>query len=346
MKISRRILQIGMASIATVVASGASADSQISLYGQVDAWIGSQKQLGNASAWAVGGGGMSTSYWGIRGNEDLGDGWRTTFILEDFFRPQNGRVGSFEGEPFFARNANIGIGGPYGTIDIGRIVTPFFITTVVFNPFADSYVFSPMVLHTYVGVNSQGLIGGYGWNNAVMYRSPVVRGFNTDLIYALANQTGASNAHKWGGSASYVNGPVAASFAFQSQPFDSSPGDLNAITVGFTRQTAVQGAVSWDLKGVQLYGQYQRIVNEISAANTTENDEQLGVAVPLAAGRVLASYVHSKTSGGSNASRSTIAVGYDYSLSKLTDVYSAILADRATDLSSGMTYGVGIRGHF
>ncbi len=39
--------------------------------------------------------------------------------------------------------------------------------------------------------------------------------------------------------------------------------------------------------------------------------------------------------------RNTLAAGYDYNLSRRTDVYTAILADRATGVSSGLTYGAG-----
>jgi predicted porin len=327
-------------------AHAAHAQSTVQLYGLVDAWAGSSKPLGSERAWTVGGGGMSTSYWGMRGTDDLGGGWRATFTLEDFFRPQNGRAGSFDGEPFFGRSAEVGVGGPFGSVHLGRIVTPYFVTTVVFNPFIDSYTFSPAVLQTYLGVNGQGLVGGYAWNNAVAYRSPVLAGFNANVVYALGNQAGDGNAHKWGGSVSYAGGPISVSVAFQSQPFDTTPGDFEAITPGFSRQTAVQAALLWDLNVVRFYGQYQRIANDISGADTTINGVQLGLAVPIGDEKALASYMHSKSSGGSHVSRSTLALGFDYNLSRRTDVYTAILAERATSLSSALTYGVGIRSRF
>ena len=44
--------------------------------------------------------------------------------------------------------------------------------------------------------------------------------------------------------------------------------------------------------------------------------------------------------------RNTWAVGYDYSLSKRTDVYAAYMRDKVTSLSSADTFGVGIRAKF
>ncbi len=340
----RTMTGIAAALVVAWQAQAAQAQSSVQLYGLVDAWIGSSKPLGSAQAWTVGGGGMSTSYWGMRGTDDLGGGWHASFTLEDFFRPQNGRAGSFDGEPFFGRSAEVSIGGPYGSIHLGRVVSPYFVTAVLFNPFIDSYTFSPTVLHTYLGVNGQGLIGGYAWNNAALYRTPVLSGFSADAIYALGNQPG--NAHKWGGSAGYAGGIFSVNVAFQSQPFDTRPGDLDAIAPGYSRQTAVMVAALCDLNVVRFYGQYQRLSNDISGADTTVNGVQLGLAVPIGDGKALASYMHSKSSGASQASRSTLAVGFDYNVSRRTDLYAAVLADRASTLSSGMTYGVGIRSRF
>ncbi|RKN96404.1 porin, partial [Burkholderia mallei] len=102
-------------------ASGARAQSSVQLYGQVDEWIGAQKFPGGQRAWGVQGGGMSTSYWGLRGTEDLGGGYQAIFTLEDFFRAQNGHYSSFDGDTFFGRNAYVGLATPYGTVRAGDL---------------------------------------------------------------------------------------------------------------------------------------------------------------------------------------------------------------------------------
>src|SRR5581483_6723104 len=48
-------------------ASSAFAQSSVQLYGQVDEWVGAQKFPGGKTAVVVSGGGMSTSYWGLKG---------------------------------------------------------------------------------------------------------------------------------------------------------------------------------------------------------------------------------------------------------------------------------------
>ena len=74
-------------------ASSAFAQSSVQLYGQVDEWVGAQKFPGGKTAVQVSGGGMSTSYWGLKGAEDLGNGYKAIFTLEGFFRAQNGQFG-------------------------------------------------------------------------------------------------------------------------------------------------------------------------------------------------------------------------------------------------------------
>ncbi|HIC7213188.1 TPA: porin, partial [Burkholderia stabilis] len=96
--------------------TAAHAQSSVSLYGQVDEWVGATKFPGGNRAWNVSGGGMSTSYWGLHGAEDLGNGYKAIFTLESFFRAQNGQFGRFRGDTFFARNAYVGISSPYGTV--------------------------------------------------------------------------------------------------------------------------------------------------------------------------------------------------------------------------------------
>jgi len=79
-------------------ASSAFAQSSVQLYGQVDEWVGAQKFPGGKTAVVVSGGGMSTSYWGMKGTEDLGNGYKAIFTLEGFFRAQNGQYGRFTGD--------------------------------------------------------------------------------------------------------------------------------------------------------------------------------------------------------------------------------------------------------
>lgn len=128
--------------------------------------------------------------------------------------------------------------------------------------------------------------------------------------------------------------------------YDGAPGDLNSLVAGFARQTAGQLGATYDFGVVKLYGQYQYIKNTISTGDAKSNGGQLGVSIPVGPGSVLASYAYTKTSGAADVKRNTWAIGYDYSLSKRTDVYAAYFRDKVSDLSTADTFGVGIRAKF
>jgi predicted porin len=74
--------------MAVLAASGvASAQSSVTLYGLVDAYVGSVKvnglrQSGVNLPAASGGGGLNTSRFGFKGSEDLGGGLKANFLLE------------------------------------------------------------------------------------------------------------------------------------------------------------------------------------------------------------------------------------------------------------------------
>ncbi|WP_414443256.1 porin [Burkholderia sp. 22PA0106] len=335
------------------VAVPARAQSSVQLYGQVDAWVGAQKFPGNERAWGVQGGGMSTSYWGLRGTEDLGGGYRALFTFEDFFRPQSGKYGRFDGDTFFGRNAYVGLETPYGTVRAGRLTTQLFISTILFNPLIDSYEFSPIVYHVFLGLGTfptyttdQGVVGDSGWNNAVSYTSPDFNGFSASAMYALGNQAGSNGAKKWSGQMQYYRGAFAATAVYQYVNFNNSPTDLGSLVAGMKSQSVTQLGVSYDLRFMKLYGQYMYTKNDMQTGSWHVNTAQGGVSVPVGAGSALASYAYSRDAGGLDQTHQTWALGYDYPLSKRTDLYAAYMYDHLSNQSTGYTFGGGMRVRF
>ncbi len=173
---------------------------------------------------------------GFQGAEDLGNGYKAIFTLSKrFFRAQNGQYGRFTGDNTFSRNAYVGIESPYGTVTAGRLTTHLFVSTILFNPFIDSYVFSPMVYHVHLGLGTfptystdHGVTGDSGWNNAVQYQSPNFNGLSASAMYALGNTT-QNGAKKWSGQVLYFHGPFAATAVYQYVNFNNTPGDLGSF---------------------------------------------------------------------------------------------------------------------
>ena len=126
---------------------------------------------------------MTTSYWGVGGTEDLGGGLKAVFAYEGFIRNDTGDLGRFNGDPAFARSTYVGLAGGFGQVSLGRHTTPYFISTIVYNPFGDSFVFSPAVMHSYRGY----LLNDSGWSNSISYGGsfgPV----RANLLYSPSNR--------------------------------------------------------------------------------------------------------------------------------------------------------------
>ncbi|TWG87250.1 putative porin [Cupriavidus gilardii J11] len=349
--------KLAIAAAAACASTGALAQSSVTLYGQVDSFVGSTKANGGDRAYVVGAGGMQTSYWGMKGTEDLGNGLKAIFDLNGFYRVDNGRAGRFDADGMFTRSAFVGLQSERaGTLRLGRNTTPYFLSTILFNPLVDSYVFSPTVFHTYLtttgnGLYDPGIIGDSGWSNSVVYSSPKLGGLTMNLIYAFGEQAGDNGRNKWGGNLLYFNGPFAATVAFQQVKFNNTPGDVTAPAslAGFDKQNAVQAGMTYDFKVVKLYAQGQYIKSDVNSpsGDIKHANGQIGASVPIGAGSLLMSYIYGKVENDvAEFKRHTAALAYDYNLSKRTDVYAAYFYDKVSGLSHGDSYGVGIRHRF
>lgn len=102
----------------------AQSQSSLTVYGILDAAVRTQSGLTAGYAGAlnrtsvVNSGVGPTSRWGLRGQEDLGDGLKATFNLESTLGVDAGSSGSAAG--FFDRAAVLGLAGNWGAVTAGR----------------------------------------------------------------------------------------------------------------------------------------------------------------------------------------------------------------------------------
>lgn len=326
------------------------AQAQVTLQGQIDAFAGFSRPLGvDKGTGVLTPGGMQTNFWALRGTEALGGGLKAVFALEAFYRADSGAEGRFTNDAFFARSAYVGLGSAWGTLQLGRNTTPYWLATIAFNPYAGSFSFSPAVLHSFGphGTAAAPLRGDSGWSDSLLYTSPSWSGFTARLQYSFEPPSGTPSAQrrdadKYGASLTYAGGAFSAAVAYQSVAY------ANAAASGFDRQSAWLLGSSYDLGAVKLFAQYQRLADRVAGADRQRNSGQLGLSIPAGPGAVLASYGHARTSGAEDARRNTWALGYDYPLSKRTDIYLNHLHDRVTGTGagSGQTWGLGLRHYF
>ncbi|WPB56340.1 porin [Xylophilus sp. GOD-11R] len=354
---------------ALVCASGAYAQSSVTLTGLVDMYAASQKQPGtDGRVNQLGSGGMTTSWFGMTGTEDLGGGLKANFKLTSFQRLDTGTPGRFGGDNFFTRDANVGLSGGFGAVTLGRGLAPNFLPTILFNPFGDSFQFAPLVLQKNVGLFNPG--AGYasstpsdtGWSNEIIYTTPTFGGLTVNVHYQFGEQnssTNNDNKKNLGINAIYFNGPFALTGYYEHDQVNNYNGNTGAnapmtlitaaiggANVPTTRKDWMLGG-SYDagiVKGFLTYGQTKTDITDVKYSTT-----QVGASAPIGAGKLLASVARTSIDNAPTFvnKRLTATIGYDYFLSKRTDVYANLMYDRLTsELSKGNTVAVGIRHRF
>jgi predicted porin len=302
------------------------AQSAVSIFGLVDVSVGRTQAPGAAGVNAVDSGRMTTSFIGFRGSEDLGGGLSANFSLEHFLRMDSGAAGRFNGDPFWARSAWVGVSSPYGTVNFGRNTTSLFVQTLAFNAFGDSFGFSPSVRHYF---SSGTTTGDTAWSDSVRYLSPRLGPLSFTAHVAAGENDGGRNE---GFSAQYVGGPAAVSFAWQTADKGAAVND--------TRTWQLAG--SWDFTAVKLFAQYGEVDN--GATGREFEVVGAGLSAPLGAGRALLQWGRIEPDLG--ARRTTLSVGYDHFISRRTDVYVVAMRDKLTATSAGNNLGIGVRHRF
>lgn len=321
----------------------AHAQSSVTLYGLVDVSAGSFQTAGNAKTKAVENGKMTTSYIGFRGIEDLGGGLSAKFTLESFLRADVGASGRSATDPFWARTASVGLAhAQVGTLTLGRNTTTMFVSSLGYNPFGDSFGFSPTIRQYFTDAARGGLYGDSGWSNSAMYVSPTWSGLSVTATVAAGEGAAGATGKNWSTGLKYAVGGFSSMLVFQEVK-----NGVASIPAGFEKQRAAQGNVSYDFKVAKLFGQYGKVKTDATADIDT-SIFQVGTSVPVGPGAFLLSYGESKSEIGTAAAtkRKTTSLGYDYKPSKRTDLYLVYMNDKLTAKNDGNTVAVGMRTRF
>jgi predicted porin len=340
----RRLLRAVLAVSAACLSSlGASAQNAV-VYGALDASGSHVKDVGGNSQWRLESGNLQYSYIGFRGTEDLGGGLRAVFRLESYVSIDSGSAGRspYVTDPFWAREASVGFSGAFGTTVLGRTESPLYRATVNFNAFGESPGFSPST-RQYYGARGA-VLGDSRWNNSISYTNntsdaPLRIHFGANLPEDPPGTP--EHQRNYGLSVAYITGPfavVAAGEKIQNSAL--------ALPVGFDRQTAFQLGTTYDFSFLRVYGQVGRVETH-AAVDVQTILYQLGGAVPIGTGLILFAYgnSHIKTSLKAVTDQ-TASVGYDYFLSKHTDIYVAAMVEKLSFSSTGNSLAGGVRMRF
>lgn len=324
--------------LAVLASSGAAmAQSSVTLYGLVDAYVGHTSNTDAAgvksSQTVVNSSGANNSRWGFRGTEDLGNGLKANFALESGFATDTGAAVGAQ----FGRQAWVGLSGDFGAVKLGRQYTAYF----------DLYTATNNLYDT--NLATTGSVWGNGVakqsdraSDSIGYTSPVYSGFSGAAVYGLGEDKTANRkaAHNASLHLKYANGPLLVGYAYQeelSPTASAMPRDKNQYNLF---------AGSYDFGVAKLTGGFNMAKN-----NTLKDKEfQVGVSAPFGAAAVAAGYSYSKSevqATGFTTKAHGLSLLGTYSLSKRTTVYAGVAGTKVKNTSiKSSTAAVGIRHTF
>jgi predicted porin len=345
----RSVLAATLAATSAIPIVGyAQSSGTVQLYGIVDSFIGTTKASGDAvAAQKVGNGGLTSSFWGMSGAEDLGGGLNAIFALESYFLVNTGQAGRTTTDAFFSHSAYVGLRGDLGRLTFGQHISPLYKSQSTFNPFGGSSTLNPVVLQSYKTNYGRAVAGDDLISNAVVYASPAIAGLSTTLAYSFGNVPGSIGTNNVQAIVDYSYHSLAATVGMVRIKIPTYPSAPAANLNPATSQTTYHAALSYAFTNVQLYAEYQRTNN--GGISRKDNIGQLGAAVRITpSNQILASWARDYITYGASPhkTRDTASVAYDYILSKRTDTYIAYSYDKASSLPTANTLIAGIRHRF
>ena len=345
---------IAVAALSAMAASAMAAN--VTVYGKIDQGLQVQSsKTGNAdrtTTWKGTSGISSGSRWGLKGTEEIADGYKVGFVFESGFDGMDGKSG--QGSRLFGRDAFLTLGTPFGTLTVGRTgmlsdgCTGDIIAGPA-SPFGTSYSLAATTKNTF------GDILGGRTDRAVRYVSPKFAGVQVHAEYAnmtysetkfvehklengnvvkveeTASKVGAtaSTKQRYGGiGVSYANGPFYAAVAAETirqAALNSAKKDPKFFSF----------AANYDFGVAKVFAGYQyakdtqpaeKILGQKVGVMKKYNAGTLGVSAPVASGTLMASVAYRKgdITDTKDLKQMTGAIGYKYSLSKRTYLYTDV----------------------
>ena len=313
--------------VAGLMSAPAFAQSNVTVYGVADAYMAFGSS-GKNDLRGIQSGGLSGSRLGFKGSEDLGNGLKAVFVLEQGFDIDNGQASSTRQ---FHRQSYVGLSSSYGTVSLGRQYAPGY--DFQYDALASAAISPQAVLSGGMKSTIQPASTAR-WDNSVAYNA-TFGAVKARAIYALgATEVATSDVSgddAYGLGLEYANGPVKVGAVYQGVK-------SNAAAKKDAKEWLVGG--SYDFGVVSLAGSYQAAKNLNNADGIDAKLWQLGVIVPVTtAGNVHVAYGRATVdqAAGGDADSNSWTVAYTHAMSKRTTLYAGY---NRTSNDNGLAYGV------
>ena len=323
--------------VAAAFATGAVA-AEVTIYGDVNTgFVYNYTKEGNqesTNSFKMESGMSGASRWGVKGGEDLGNGYSVSFDLQSGFDSDTGMM---KYDRLFGREVRLTVAGPFGELSFGRMgtMTSSAGTYDIFQGTADLFDGG----WTSAIATSNFFYDVTRADNMVTYATPTMAGVKGYVQYSFkvdndATGTEGKNSSKRyaGVGVTYENGPLSLVAVYDSV--------LNptADPVAKKDGRAFSFGGNYDFGAAKLYAAYQygKSQNFAGGVDTYKDRETqvkghnfgLGVAVPVGVGTVnfAGYYTTAKSENNSDNTVKTynVAATYTYPFSKRTSVYAGV----------------------
>jgi predicted porin len=327
-------------------AGAASAQSSVTIYGSLDEGLykgnggtaPNPGALGTSKAWTVTQ--ANGSRLGFRGNEDMGGGLSAQFQIEHRFNPDTGTQSAaafWQGRSYVQLSS-----AAAGRIYLGRDYSPAFWPAVKSDPFGWDGV-GQLGSKMWAGFLTTD--GGVRPNNTIGYKSPNLSGLTVQAAVGLGE---AVSSRSNGFNVEYGAGPIYAALGYEK--LTKGP----AATVD---NSLFNLAFHYDFGFLKPMAYYARA--KVLGGTQSNKYLSLGVLAPIGGGTLKAAVARltlDNANAAGNGRETKFSVGYDYALSKRTNVYADLGMGRkagtvgnvagGTEWTNNTAYALGLKHTF
>jgi len=320
---------LAIAAVMAGACASAQAQTNVTVYGRIDAGINYQSNQAGAngtrgSKWGIDGNEWGTSMFGFKGNEDLGGGLKAIFTIESGFDASNGAVNGAASNPgsLWSRRSYVGLSGSAGTLKMGKDLAIQSDPIWALDPTGQQ------------ALSTATLVKQRNWpqtNNMVSYESPSFGGFTATVMHGFGEAAGSftkgtgpangNNGSRDGISLAYVqsNYELRAIYDVQRNTngtFDDLYNNSKELTLG--------GTLTIDK--LKLFAGYENLRAPAALAGNPDrsNHYWLGANYQITPALTLIGAAYHVNVNAGVGSANLFVLGGNYSLSKRTLLYATV----------------------
>jgi predicted porin len=284
----------------------ASAQTSVTIYGSFDGGVRHVNNVdaaGNNRTTVGSNGTYNSNRLGFKGVEDLGGGLNAHFNLESGFNTGTGAVDG----TLFNRTASVGLGGAWGSLDIGHQYNVAFRTIGYYDPMSYKYTGIAYAVPATAGVR---------FDNDIQYTG-TFGGVTARAEYALGEVAGSNS----------TGSKKAIGLAYAAGPFSLAGAYTNRDVATFDND-------HWTIGGAYTFGGARVTLGYVdekqaTAAVTGDNTSKfawvgLSYAITPAAEITGAFYQNKLETAGVDGKRNLFMLSATYALSKRTNLYAEL----------------------